>query len=361
MNILFVIQRLQLRGAEIFASQLAIELNATGHTVHLAYLFSDNDQLPGRFPQLKYIPLHASKRIRFFDFGAFNRLNDLIRHHNYDIVQANAGDTLKYAALSRFICGWKKPLVYRNANKMGDFIKGYFQKIVNQFLLSQCSHFISVSENCRRDLIELYSPAERHSTTVEIGTYLFDNIVPRLLQSAEPAFLNIGSFVPEKNHLFLLEVFHRYYALNKIGFLHLVGDGYLKSQLQDRVKHLGLQDRVIFHGYQKDVIPLLKSATVFIMTSTIEGLPGVILEAFSCRIPVIAPAVGGIPEFVQDGVTGFCVRSSNPDEYVTHMDELVKDDRLRDYVTCQGRALIEKRLLMPVIAKRFSAIYNSKL
>jgi L-malate glycosyltransferase len=361
MKILQLIQRPELRGAEIFACQLSEELVKLGHQVDIVYLFQ-NKNFDLDF-NLSFISLGAVQKNRFFDFKAYKRLRDIIVSGGYDIVQANASDTLKYAVLSKVLYGWKVPLIFRNASKMGDFMKNGFHRTLNRFFLKKCSYFISVSENCRQDLINLYKDASRNSKTIPIGTYLFES-VPALLKTTdliEPIFVNVGSFVPEKNHKFLIEVFDSYYKKYKRGYLWLVGDGRLRNSLERLTSELGINERVKFWGYRKDVISILKASNAMIMPSRIEGLPGVILEALACEIPVIASAVGGIPEIIRSDVNGFCLEHEDIALYLKHLELITENNGLRKMLTEAGKETVQQKYLMPYIALCFLEEYNKLL
>ncbi len=354
MRILQIIQKCQLRGAEVFACQLSEELKKGDNHVDVAYIFDYADALPFK---LNFIPLHGDPSRRFWDLGAYKRLRDVIVAGNYDVVQANAGDTLKYAVLSKKIYGWETPLIFRNANKMGDFLKGYWHRRLNRWLLSQCHYIISVSENCREDVIKILPQAENKSETITIGTKDYQHIIPQGQNVDHPILISIGSLVPEKNHFFLLEIFKAFSVTNK-GHLLILGEGRLRESLERKVKELNLAGRVSLIGVSKDVIPILKSAEVLLMPSKIEGLPGVILEALSCGVPVIASDVGGIPEVIEDGKTGFLMRQWEIDPYVKKIEEVLINNELRSKVISNGRTLILSKFLIPQIAAKFLKAYK---
>jgi L-malate glycosyltransferase len=356
MKILQVIQKRQMRGAEIFACQLSEHLTQKGVTADILYLFDGDISLPDF--DLLFIPLQANISRRFWDLSAYKRLAKIVREGNYTIIQANAGDTLKFAVFSRLLFRWDAKIIFRNANLMSAFMRGSLHRAFNRWLLSKCDYVISVSEICRQDMSKVYLKAAVKSVTIPIGTYAFD------IQSAnswraglEPIFINIGSFVPEKNHEFLIDVFHQYYLKHGKGHLWLVGDGKLHSFLKEKTTQLNLGSRVQFMGYRKDVIDILKSAHILIMPSKIEGLPAVILEALSCQVPVIASNVGGIPEVIINGVNGYCLSNMNIDEYLYCMDKLSKDSGLRSKFVVAGIETIRRQYLMSDVANRFHQTY----
>jgi glycosyltransferase involved in cell wall biosynthesis len=358
MKILQIIQKLQFRGAEIFTCQLSTELIQRNFKVDVVYLF-DNDDNTLDF-NLKFTGLKANSKKKLRDFKAYRKLSQIIREGGYDIVQANSGDTLKYTVLSKTFFPWQAKLVFRNANRMSSFIHSPFQRMFNKWLLSKCDFFISVSENSRQDLMNLFPSSSRNSITIPQATYTFEEVVPiqRDIPPGEPVLIGVGSFVPEKNHIFLVEVFYQYYKQHKKGFLWLVGDGKLNSVLQDKVEALGLRERVRFWGYQRNVIPILKSADVFVIPSLIEGLPAVILEAMSCEIPVVASTVGGIPEAIENDVTGICIQEWSVDQYVASVQKILTDEQYKKRLVRQAKAKLLEKFTVGKVAIDFGSQYQ---
>lgn len=359
MRVLQLIQKPQLRGAEIFACQLSKEFADRGTHVDIVYLF-EHDNFALEF-DLNFISLHASHSSRLWDLKAYRRLNKIIREGQYDIVQANASDTLKYAVTSKLLFGWKAQIIFRNASLMGRLMHSTFQKLYNRWLLSNCRQIISVSENCRQDLIQFFPKAKQVSVTIPSGSYLFDdaNVKAHARPAEGPVFLHVGSFVWEKNHEFLVTIFHRYFKMHGMGYLWLVGDGKLKASIEAKVKQLNLEERVIFFGSRKDVASFLKSADLFIMPSVVEGMPGVILEALSCGLPVLASNAGGIPEIIEHEVNGYCIQALIEEDYVICMNTLTTNTDLRARLIKAGKKLIQDSYNMPLIADRFLSCYKN--
>jgi glycosyltransferase involved in cell wall biosynthesis len=361
MRVLQIIQKPQLRGAEIFACQLSTELLKAGHHVDVVYLFSvENFALDFK---LNFITLDAKFKNRFLDLGAFKRLAHIISEGRYDIVQANAGDTLKYAVLSRIIHRWKAKLIFRNANKMSGFIGSLPKLIFNKWLLSNCDFFISVSENSRRDLISIMQAAATKSVAIPIGAYDVTSTpeVIRDISVTGPILIAVGSFVPEKNHLFLLDVFRSFYQKMHTGCLWIVGDGQLRGQLEQKIDEYHLKERVVLWGYRKDIISILRSADVFIMPSLIEGLPAVILEAISCEVPVIASGVGGIPEIIENDVTGICVADWSAELYVEKILYVLDHQDYRSKLVRGAKSKFLQQFTVEKVSEDFIRCYKSCL
>ena len=98
---------------------------------------------------------------------------------------------------------------------------------------------------------------------------------------------HVGRFFPQKNHEFLIDIFNQFHKDYPNSYLMLVGEGELKTSIQDKVKILGLEDYVIFTGLRSDVNELLQAMDVFLFPSLYEGLPVSIIEAQASGLPCL--------------------------------------------------------------------------
>lgn len=360
MRILQIIQKTQLRGAEIFACQLSKELINMGHEVHIVSLFEHQSDLPFN---LTFIPLKAIIEKRFWDFQAYSHLNKIIREGNYDIVQSNAGDTLKYTSLSKAIFGWKTPLVYRNANKISDFLNTRMKYYVNRYFFRQVSHVISVSELCRNDFVETFGISNERIDTVQIGIDVknADRLSDELLKIFDngPVLLHVGSFVPEKNHAGLLSIFIKVLVHLPEAKLVLIGKGRLENEIRKKAEGLGIMDKVYFLGNRTDVQSVMYSSQALLLPSVIEGLPAVILEAQLAKIPVIAYDVGGISEIIQKGETGWLIEKGDEESFAVAVIEGVQGNRIRvERIIEKAHDQVLRDYNNLKIADRFYKIYD---
>ncbi|MBT1688325.1 glycosyltransferase family 4 protein [Dawidia soli] len=362
MRILLLIQKAQLRGAEMFASQLGNHLQRAGHTVFVVSLVPGTATLP--FEGEVYC-LNGSLTKRFVDVAGWRKLAAYIKEVKPDVVQANASDTLKFAVLSKLLTGWKAPLVYRNANKASDFINSYPKLVFNRFLARRATHIISVSEICRQDFMKLYGIPERKTTMIPIGIERVD------IPSAPPANLmhifngearvlvNIASLVPEKNHEGLLRIAQ---VLRKQGEnvrVVVLGDGKLRPRLEECIRQMDLAGHVLLLGYRSDVPAILAHADAFVMPSLIEGLPGTILEAFYNRVPVIAYNVGGIGEVVQTGHTGWLIGKNDEAGFIAAVKQALRDARHTAAIREEAYQRVTRDFMNEHIAERFVQVYTA--
>ncbi len=139
--------------------------------------------------------------------------------------------------------------------------------------------------------------------------------------------------------------------------LDLVGDGPHEESLRDEVARMGLSDRVNFLGLRTDVAEILSRSHVFVLTSNWEGFPYSILEAMRAGLPVVASAVGGIPEAVRDNETGYLVGRGDAEALRDRLAVLLTkpDERVR--LGAEGRKNYEKKFRLEHMAERTLSIY----
>lgn len=98
---------------------------------------------------------------------------------------------------------------------------------------------------------------------------------------------HVGRFFTQKNHEFLIDIFNQFHKNHPNSYLMLVGEGELKTSIQDKVRTLGLEDYVMFTGLRSDVNELLQAMDVFLFPSLYEGLPVSIVEAQAAGLPCL--------------------------------------------------------------------------
>ncbi len=355
MKIFQLIQKPQLRGAEIFACQLSKALTKKGHTCIIVTLFQGDAVLPF---DGKVIHLGLSKKIRFIDWRGWKKLADLIKSENPDVLQANAGDTLKYAVISKLLFGWKVPIVFRNASTVSLYIKNPWIKRWNAFLYGVTDYIISVSEYTRNDFLSVFPFASTKIGVIPIGIEPDDFQGNKKSEIDIPILLHVGGFTFEKNHTGLIRIVEQVNIRYPNVVLWLVGDGPLRSNVEQFVQSKSMTDKVRFWGYQANPAEFFRQATLFLLPSIIEGLPGVILESFYCKIPVVAYHVGAIGELIKTDETGFLIEKGNEKDFVTVVVKALQDKSgLSAYVE-NAYQLVTENYTLSSVSDRFESMYR---
>jgi len=355
-KILHLVQKPQLRGAEMFASQLATHLNATGHVAVLVFVFPGEAALP--FTGTIY-NLNGNSSSRFTDKPAWKQLAAIIEREKPDVVQANAGDTLKYAVSSKLLFRWKQPIVFRNASTISLYIKSLASKLFNGFFFRHTSLVISVSKTSASDFKRVFPAFKPPVITIPIGIEepVLTNTTGPIRDGSQPIrIIHVGGFSFEKNHRGLISILSKINALGHVATLELVGNGILKNEIAQLVEESGLQEKVIFHGFRSDAMQLIKDADVLVLPSIIEGLPGVILEAFYCRTPVVAYNVGGISEILSNGDTGSLITKGDEVGFARAVINTVVNPN--PGMIANAFELVKKEYLNTAITARFIKAYQ---
>ncbi len=152
--------------------------------------------------------------------------------------------------------------------------------------------------------------------------FLEDSITP---VCSDPVLLTVGRFCEQKGQLLLLQAFKKLTMQHQTAKLVMVGDGLLKSQIQDYIQQHGLSNSVELTGSLdgKQIREKISQARAFVLPSFAEGLPVVIMEAFALARPVISTYVGGIPELVKPGENGWLVPASSVEDLVMALNQVI--------------------------------------
>lgn len=161
----------------------------------------------------------------------------------------------------------------------------------------------------------------------------------------EPLVVAIGRLSSEKAHIDLLNAFRHLQGNNSElkARLVIVGDGPERDRLEASARSLGINGRVHFAGQISDVKPYYAAADLLVLPSHSEGSPYVLLEAMAAGLPIVATAVGGVPEMVEDEESALLVPPREPQAMAAAIARVLKDAELARRLTLNASALIATR------------------
>lgn len=170
----------------------------------------------------------------------------------------------------------------------------------------------------------------------------------------------VGRLDPVKGVTLLLDAFAELRARHPQARLTIAGDGKARPNLEAQAEALGLAKAVTFAGYldAPAVAHLLEEADMLVLPSFAEGLPVVLMEALASRIPVIATQIAGVPELVQDGISGFIVPPGDVAALTDRMDRLLADPDLRAAMGAAGRARVEAEFDIATEARKLAGLFG---
>jgi glycosyltransferase involved in cell wall biosynthesis len=152
-----------------------------------------------------------------------------------------------------------------------------------------------------------------------------------------PVVGNVAALTGHKDHVTLVEAMARLRPRAPEARLVIAGEGELRPALEALVRQRGLGDRVIFAGFRRDLDRILPALSVFCLSSHLEGLGTSVLDAMAFGLPVVATAAGGIPEAVEDGVSGRLVPPRDPAALADALAEVLGDEERRRALGAAGR------------------------
>ena len=177
------------------------------------------------------------------------------------------------------------------------------------------------------------------------------------LPEGDPLVAVIANLWPVKGHAVLLEAAARVRAQLPGARFALVGDGPERPALVRRAEALGLGDAVRFLGTRYDVPALLSRAHALCHPSHAEGLPNALMEGMAARLPAVATAVGGIPELIEDGLTGYLVRPCDPAALADRLVALLADRDQARAMGLRARAKAERELSIVRMREGYRSLY----
>ncbi len=380
-RILRAITRLNIGGPAIHAILLSRDLNdgeefqtvlVTGatapHEGDMADLAAANDVNPVLLPALgrEISPLD--------DLLALARMVRLVRQVRPDVVHTHMAKAGTVGRLAARIC--RVPLVVHTYH--GHVFHSYFGPLKTRVFLTieralgAASDRIVVVGDRQRDEIAAYGVAARDKLVpirlgLELGPFL-DAARHRGQLRAElglgldvPLVGIVARLVPVKAHEVFLEAVRTIGgALPELRAL-VIGDGQRRAELERLVADLRLSERVMFLGWRRDLPRVYADLDVVALASRNEGSPVALIEALAAARPVVATAVGGVPEVVVDGETGLTVPPSDAAALAEAMLTLLRDRPLADRLARAGRRHVYPRYDSSRLLDDMRTLYRREL
>jgi len=280
------------------------------------------------------VPTHTFTVKNAYDIAAVKSLKKYLEDNNIKILcthdyrthvigfLATRGIKTKWLAFSR---GWTS-----------ENIKTKMFHALDKVIIRFADRIIAVSKEQKRKLVWLLVPAEKIAVA-------YNAIDPDYFSQVERADLRAkfglppdsiiclagGRFSAEKGQKILVKAISIALMKNPALRFLLFGEGPDLAAIRNLVKVLGIDDKVICPGFEKNILGCLRGSDILVNPSLSEGLPNIVLEALAFKVAVVATAVGGVPELIKDGRSGFLVPPKNPGKLAEKILKLAEDKKLR--------------------------------
>jgi glycosyltransferase involved in cell wall biosynthesis len=233
--------------------------------------------------------------------------------------------------------------------------------------VSRAATRVLVNALCIRDLCILEGVRSDRVAVVRNGVDLaaFDAQLARaplepVPDGGRPTVVNVANMHhPVKGQEDLLVAFREVVAQLPAAQLVLVGDGVRRPGLERLARELGIAASVRFLGHRLDAPSILARAALAVSSSYAEGISNAVLEGMAARKPLVATAVGGNPELVRDGVTGYLVPPGAPAQLAARMVDLLRDPAARRRMGEAGRTVVEREFSVEQMKLSYDALYRA--
>jgi len=235
-----------------------------------------------------------------------------------------------------------------------------------RFAMKFCTKVISVSNATAKWLVDKRGLSENKVVVIPYGVDLSlykqgSNPELRAKLGIKPETLVVGTVArlhTQKGHQYLIEAAKTIVPkFEDIQFV-FVGDGDTRPDLEKSIKEANLTENFKLLGFRSDVKELLRTFDLFVLPSLYEGLPNVILEAMASGLPVVATAVDGTVELVEDCKTGYLVPPEEPEELVEKISALLSDAKRRKQFGLEGRKMVVGQYSLDLQVERFQNLYE---
>lgn len=360
-KVLLVAVGLDIGGTESHVLELASGMDRTRFDVVVCTLKPSGrlgDELRNR--GVRVVSLEGRGK---FDVRVLNRLWGLIKVEKPDVVQA----FLFWANVSARLVGRLVPQCRIISSYHDEVVpEGRLTRMIDWATMKWSRHIVCCSEAVRSSVEQRIGGSKEQFVVIPFGvdTKRFNATVSDVSTGLQPELPVVGTVCrlvePKKGLRYLLEaVAQLEQAAGKpVCQVLCVGDGPAKEDLRALTERLGIASRVVFTGMRRDIPQLLSLMDVFILPSLYEGFGIAILEAMAAGKPVVATTVGGIPEFVQQGQTGFLVPPGDAQALALAMKQLLEEPEKARAVGGQGRELVKKRFSIESVVRQHEQLYE---
>lgn len=301
-----------------------------------------------------------------FDVQAGWQLGRVLTDVQPDVIHAHDPMAVALAAMAlRMTNGLTEaPLVV--ASRRVDFhLKRH---AFSRWKYRQIDAFIAASRLIATILVDDGIPKERIDTVhdgVNVGYIdaqpLVDAHGAFWLPSGAPVIGNVAALTSHKGQKHLVAAAAKVVPRQPDARFLIVGEGELRDSLERQIKDLGLDRHVFLTGFRNDVLGLVKSFDLFVMSSVTEGLGSAVLEAMACGKAVVATRAGGIPEAVDDGVTGILTAPHDEAAMADAIVAMLEDPARRARFGAAGRARVETAFSVEQMVERTLDVYDRRL
>jgi glycosyltransferase involved in cell wall biosynthesis/peptidoglycan/xylan/chitin deacetylase (PgdA/CDA1 family) len=301
------------------------------------------------------------------DLSLLPRLVRFLRRGRFDVLHTHAFTAASWGRLAALLA--RTPVVVSHEHSAFS-LDSSVRRFVDRALVPATDRWIAVSEALARDLVAAEALPISRVVLVRNGIPLEEDTPPADAVEARrslgiPAFREVvgtvGRLEPRKGLEVFLDAARGLAARRPSLGVLLVGEGPLQPDLERRIRSLGLEGRVVLTGRRDDIPRVLAALDVFVLSSHTEGLSIALLEAAAAARPIVATAVGGNPEVIEDGRSGRLVPAGDADALERAVGSLLDDPDLARRLGSAAARVVRARFSSRGMVDDIESLYSDLL
>jgi N-acetyl-alpha-D-glucosaminyl L-malate synthase BshA len=365
-------------GSGVVATELGIELAARGHEVHFIS-YSQPFRLSGRDNGILYheVPVSSYPLFEFppYDLALASRMAEVAEYYELDLLHVHYAIPHSVSALlaRQMLAARGRRLPFVTTLHGTDITlvgldRSYLP--ITRYAIQESDGVTCISNYLKEETVKHFGitrPIEVVSNFVNCDEYvpIRDEAARaearrKLAAPNEAILMHLSNFRPVKRVVDGVKVF-ALVARELPAQLVLVGDGPERSAAEWLAHDLHINEKVHFMGKQERVNELLPLADLMVMPSELESFGLAALEAMACKVPSIATRVGGVPELIEDGVTGLLYPVGNVEDMASGAVSLLKDRARLEDMREAGRKTAQKRFCSSLVVPHYVQYYEKVL
>jgi glycosyltransferase involved in cell wall biosynthesis len=298
------------------------------------------------------------------DLRPFRRLHRYLREECVDVLHTHMfGSNVWGTVVGRLA---RTPVIVAQEHTWSYQGQPLRKLLDGQLIGRFASRFVAVSRADRERMVALERVRPEKTAVIPAA------FVPRDLPPAGDARAELGipaeapvvgtavSMRPQKALEVLIDAFARLLEALPDARLLLVGDGVCREELEAHARRRGVDGRVHFTGNRPDVLNFIAAFDVSALSSDFEGTPLFVFESMALGTPVVATAVGGLLEVIEDGRSGVLVPPRDPEALASALEDLLRDPARREAIAAAGRERV-REFSVERAAERFAGLYEELL
>jgi glycosyltransferase involved in cell wall biosynthesis len=362
-RVLHILPTLGVAGAEQMAAHLLMALAGSYEVGAVGLYPALNDTTEQALSKAAIRFWRIDKR-KGFDVRMFHRIHRIFSDFRPDIVHSHL-HVLKYSLPASILRGI--PVLVHTVHNLAEREADAAGRIVHRMAFRKRVIPVAVSRSVASSLQRVYGieDAVTIPNGIPLGQFQADRAARAKwrgelrLDERDFLFAATGRLTVQKNPLLMLRAFAA--LADPRAHLVLAGDGPLRQRVEEEVRASGMRDKVHVLGYRPDIRECLASSDAFLLSSDWEGHPLGTMEAMACGLPVIATAVGGVPELVESGLHGLLVPPGDASALTGAMRFLLERPQERAAMAQASRRRAAADFSLERMVRAYDELYRTRL